>query len=95
MAGSPGHRRGDRRRLRRRPSGHHPVNPGDHPVGRLTAGHCVNASQSSNDTFPTAVHVAADNYGVVEDVHQSIMHILTQYLRQSMMEPERIGQFRF
>lgn len=42
-----------------------------------------------------AVHVAADNYGVVEDVHQSIMHILTQYLRQSMMEPERIGQFRF
>lgn len=42
-----------------------------------------------------AVHVAADNYGIVEDIHQSIMHILTQYLRQSMMEPTRIGEHRF
>ncbi len=41
------------------------------------------------------IHVAADNYGIVEDVHQSIMHILTQYLRQSMMDPVRIGVRKF
>lgn len=29
------------------------------------------------------LHVAAENYGIVEDVHQSMMHILAQYLRQS------------
>jgi D-sedoheptulose 7-phosphate isomerase len=27
------------------------------------------------------VHVDADNYGIVEDVHQSVTHILTQYIR--------------
>lgn len=28
------------------------------------------------------LYVEADNYGLVEDAHQSIMHILAQYLRQ-------------
>ena len=32
------------------------------------------------------LHVAAENYGIVEDIHQSIMHMLAQYLRQSAME---------
>lgn len=27
------------------------------------------------------LHVAAENYGLVEDIHQSLMHILAQYLR--------------
>ena len=27
------------------------------------------------------LHVASDNYGVVEDLHQSIMHVLAQFLR--------------
>jgi phosphoheptose isomerase len=31
------------------------------------------------------LHVDGDNYGVVEDTHQSIMHILAQYLRQARM----------
>lgn len=29
------------------------------------------------------IWVKAENYGVVEDVHQSLMHIFAQYLRQS------------
>jgi D-sedoheptulose 7-phosphate isomerase len=33
------------------------------------------------------LHVAAENYGVVEDIHQSMMHSLAQYLRQSAMPP--------
>jgi len=27
------------------------------------------------------IHIKVNNYGVVEDIHQSLMHILTQYLR--------------
>jgi phosphoheptose isomerase len=31
------------------------------------------------------LHVAAENYGIVEDIHQSMMHALAQYLRQHAM----------
>ena len=36
------------------------------------------------------LHVAAENYGVVEDIHQSMMHSLAQYMRQSAMPPELV-----
>jgi D-sedoheptulose 7-phosphate isomerase len=29
------------------------------------------------------LHVGSDNYGLVEDTHQSLMHILAQFMRQS------------
>ncbi len=32
-----------------------------------------------------SVHVDSRNYGVVEDAHQSCMHLLAQYVRQSLM----------
>jgi D-sedoheptulose 7-phosphate isomerase len=38
------------------------------------------------------LHVAAENYGVVEDIHQSMMHALAQYLRQSAMTPELVAR---
>jgi D-sedoheptulose 7-phosphate isomerase len=41
------------------------------------------------------LHVRAANYGIVEDVHQSLMHILAQYLRQRAMPPELIAGRRF
>ena len=41
------------------------------------------------------LHVAADNYGVIEDTHQSIMHILTQYLRQTKMPAPLVARRRF
>lgn len=28
------------------------------------------------------VHIKINNYGIVEDTHQSLMHVLTQYLRE-------------
>ena len=40
------------------------------------------------------LHVDADNYGVIEDVHQSLMHILAQYIRQTHMDEATIGQRR-
>jgi len=42
-----------------------------------------------------AIHVAAENYGIVEDVHQSVMHLLSQHLRQSRMSPDAIKQSKF
>jgi len=38
------------------------------------------------------LHVAAENYGVVEDIHQSMMHSLAQYLRQSAMPAELVAR---
>jgi phosphoheptose isomerase len=37
-----------------------------------------------------AIHVDATNYGIVEDVHQAVMHALAQYIRQSRMTPDAI-----
>lgn len=43
-----------------------------------------------------SLHVDAENYGVIEDVHQSLMHMLAQYLRMgAMADPLCLGQVRF
>lgn len=41
------------------------------------------------------LHVTADNYGVIEDIHQSLMHILAQHIRQAHMDEEMIKERRF
>jgi D-sedoheptulose 7-phosphate isomerase len=41
------------------------------------------------------VHVPAHNYGIVEDVHQSIMHVFAQYLRLRSMDAALIGALAF
>ncbi|MGY8990332.1 MAG: D-sedoheptulose-7-phosphate isomerase [Rhodospirillales bacterium] len=41
------------------------------------------------------VHVQSDNYGVIEDVHQSVMHMLAQYVRQKQMDKPLIQQRKF
>ncbi|EAZ90210.1 class II fumarate hydratase [Crocosphaera chwakensis] len=46
----------------------HPIHPNDH----------VNMSQSSNDTFPTAMHIAA-----VEEIHHKLLPMVTK-LRNSL-----------
>ncbi|CAA7621835.1 Phosphoheptose isomerase [Candidatus Terasakiella magnetica] len=42
-----------------------------------------------------SLHVDADNYGVVEDSHQTLMHVLAQYIRQARMPTDLIAQRRF
>jgi D-sedoheptulose 7-phosphate isomerase/D-glycero-D-manno-heptose 1,7-bisphosphate phosphatase len=37
-----------------------------------------------------AVHADCQNYGLVEDLHQAIMHALAQYIRQSRMSASAI-----
>lgn len=41
------------------------------------------------------LHVDADNYGIIEDVHQSLMHILAQHIRQAHMDEETIRLRKF
>lgn len=49
----------------------------------------------SKDLADVAVHVPANNYGIVEDLHQSIMHLLAQFVRQLNMEPSEIAKKAF
>ncbi|MBF0138036.1 MAG: SIS domain-containing protein [Magnetococcus sp. DMHC-1] len=41
------------------------------------------------------IHVAVSNYGIVEDAHQAIMHMLAQFIRQWHMTPELVTQRKF
>lgn len=41
------------------------------------------------------LHVAANNYGVIEDTHQSLMHILAQFVRQAHMDEHLIADRKF
>ena len=41
------------------------------------------------------LHVDGDNYGVIEDSHQSLMHVLAQYIRMAHMETELISERKF
>ena len=42
-----------------------------------------------------AIHVDSENYGIVEDLHQSIMHAMAQYIRQTRMSAEAIASSTF
>jgi len=42
-----------------------------------------------------SIHVDAANYGIVEDMHQVIMHALAQYIRQSRMTADAISSSVF
>ena len=41
------------------------------------------------------LHVAGDNYGVVEDTHQGLMHILAQFIRLHHMDDATIPKRKF
>ena len=41
------------------------------------------------------LHVSANNYGIIEDVHQALMHILAQYVRLAHMPDHLITQRKF
>jgi phosphoheptose isomerase len=41
------------------------------------------------------IHVDSANYGIVEDLHQGIMHALAQYVRQSRMTADAISSSVF
>jgi phosphoheptose isomerase len=42
-----------------------------------------------------SLHTTGENYGVVEDAHQSLMHILAQYVRLSAIPTDSVADLRF
>lgn len=42
-----------------------------------------------------SIHIDSANYGIIEDAHQSCMHLLAQYVRQSRMTPDAIASQTF
>ena len=38
-----------------------------------------------------SLHVECTNYGIVEDLHQTVMHALAQYIRHSRMTADAIS----
>ena len=42
-----------------------------------------------------SIHVNSDNYGIVEDLHQSVMHTLAQYIRMQGMDAGLIPERKF
>ena len=42
-----------------------------------------------------SLHVDADNYGIIEDLHQSLMHVLAQFIRQNEMDDSLITDRKF
>jgi phosphoheptose isomerase len=49
----------------------------------------------ARDIAEVSVHVDCTNYGIIEDLHQAIMHALAQYIRQSRMSAESIAMTVF
>ena len=45
----------------------------------------------SKNVAEVSIHVECTNYGVIEDLHQAVMHALAQYVRHSRMNPDEIS----
>jgi phosphoheptose isomerase len=45
----------------------------------------------AREVAEVSIHVDGTNYGIVEDLHQAIMHGLAQYIRQSRMTSDAIS----
>jgi phosphoheptose isomerase len=50
---------------------------------------------AARDAAEISVHVDCTNYGIVEDLHQAIMHALAQYIRHSRMSADAISETVF
>ncbi len=46
---------------------------------------------AAKELADVAIHFDCTNYGVVEDLHQAVMHALAQYIRQSRMTADTIA----
>lgn len=48
------------------------------------------------DRADISLHVDAHNYGIVEDLHQSLMHLMAQFIRQQHIDDQsKIGKIKF
>lgn len=65
-------------------------------IGMSTIAMTGFGGQPSRALADVSLHVDCENYGIVEDLHQSLMHILAQYTRHSNLDdPSRLGTMKF
>ncbi len=50
---------------------------------------------AARETADVAIHVDCTNYGIIEDLHQSVMHALAQFIRQSRLDADLIADVVF
>jgi phosphoheptose isomerase len=50
---------------------------------------------AARTTAEVAIHVDCTNYGIVEDLHQAVMHALAQYVRQSRLSADAVAMTVF
>lgn len=50
---------------------------------------------AARSTAEVAIHVDSTNYGIIEDLHQAVMHALAQYVRQSRLSADVITETVF
>jgi D-sedoheptulose 7-phosphate isomerase len=54
------------------------------------------AGGAASKIADVSLYISAHNYGVVEDCHQSLMHILAQYMRHThLQDPSQLGSVKF
>lgn len=54
------------------------------------------AGNPSRQLADVSLHVDCENYGIVEDLHQSLMHILAQYTRHANLDSNvELGSIKF
>lgn len=54
------------------------------------------AGGKSRELADISLHVDADNYGIIEDLHQSLMHLLAQYTRQGhLIDVSKMPELKF
>ena len=41
------------------------------------------------------LHIKSDNYGIIEDAHHAILHIIAQFLRMRSLSPEDVKRMSF
>ena len=49
----------------------------------------------ARSTAEVSIHVDSTNYGIIEDLHQAVMHALAQFIRQSQLDADTIRETVF
>ena len=53
------------------------------------------AGGEAREMADVTIHIDSANYGIIEDLHQAIMHALAQYIRQSRMTADAVSSTIF
>ena len=65
-------------------------------LGMITVSFVGFSGGKARDESDYSIYIPNENYGVVEDTHHSLMHILAQYVRiKSLTDEENLGNVVF